>query len=70
MGRLVVDELRAEGAELGEVPLEGTGTRLLAVGAGWEGGRAESVFLLRFVPRPKEDFKREVMREIGGERNE
>lgn len=31
MGRLVVDELWAEGAELGEVPLEGLAARVLEV---------------------------------------
>ena len=40
MGRLVVDELWAEGAEVGEVPLEGIAARGLEVEA-WLGGSEE-----------------------------
>lgn len=62
MGKLVVEELWPDGAELGEVPLEGMAARLLEVAGTWFGGR--ELLLLRFVPNPNDDLKRELIRSI------
>lgn len=58
MGRLVVEEEWPEGAELGDVPLDGIATRLLDETGTWVGWM--EVFLLRLVPKPN-DLRRELI---------
>lgn len=67
MGRLAVDELRAEGAELVGVlalVLEGTPTRVLEEEEAWLGSDVWW-FLSRFVLRPKV-LKRALMESMSG----
>lgn len=62
-GRLVVDELRCEGGEVGEVPLEGVTTR----GLGEE--EAEGGGFWGFLSRRKVNLpSRELMEDMCGER--
>jgi hypothetical protein len=62
-GRLVVDELRCEGGEVGEVPLEGVTTR----GSGEE--EAEGGGFWGFLSRRKVNLpSRELMEDMCGER--
>lgn len=63
MGRLVVEEEWPEGAEVGDVPLDGIATRLLDETGTWEEGGREEVFLLRLVPKPN-DLRRELIRSM------
>lgn len=57
-----MEELRLEGGEVGDVPLEGVTTRGLALEAG---GGVEACLSLRFKP----NLNLELMRSIGGHRS-